>query len=352
MENNNQTITPQQFFPNNPISTLPKKSNKKVLIAVLTIIIIVILGWLLWKYEIIKNVPKKQTILNQENWKTYTNSQYGFEIKYPASVFVFDEVNLTLVHKLKNFHSYSMKDGSDLGLATDISLAFKPGSATCDYLENVLKIQSLGVLFTIGNIRGISYEMGAEGEGIVDYCIKNEQGSNIFAVERKFLSESYSINLIKQSDYIPSVEQTKLSNQVLSSFKFINAETMVVKVYFAPKGSEQLECNDVVATERMITKTEKVATMALEELLKGPTAEEKAKGYITVVPVGSKLNSLVIVNGEARADFNAVTESGGGSCGMGVRTAQIYQTLLQFPTIKTIKLSIDGQDNPSLIFQP
>ncbi len=117
----------------------------------------------------------------------------------------------------------------------------------------------------------------------------------------------------------------------------LNADLMKVKIYLPREGSEQLECNDVAAVERIVPKTEKVATAALEELLKS-------------FPAGSKLNSLVIVNGEARADFNAVTESGGGSCGMGVRTAQIYQTLLQFPTIKTIKLSIDGRTQD--IFQP
>ncbi|MFH1201174.1 MAG: GerMN domain-containing protein [bacterium] len=125
---------------------------------------------------------------------------------------------------------------------------------------------------------------------------------------------------------------------------------MVVKVYFAPQNSEQLECNDVAAVERTVPKTAKVGTVALEELLKGPTAEEKVKGYFTAIPFGSKLNSLTIVNGEARADFNDITESGGGSCSMGVRTTQILQTLLQFPTVKTVSISINGRTKD--IFQP
>ena len=101
---------------------------------------------------------------------------------------------------------------------------------------------------------------------------------------------------------------------------------------------------------RTIPKTAGVGKAALEELLKGPTTEEKIGRYNTDIPSGSKLNSLVITNGEARADFNAVTESGGGSCSMAARTNQIRRTLLQFPTVKTVVLSIDGRTKD--IFQP
>lgn len=288
--------------------------------------------------------PKGETA----NWKTYTNTKYGFEVKYPSDVFKLDEVSLALVHKLKSLHSYSLKDGSDLGLATDISLTFKPGPATCDYLENTLKIQSLGVPFTLGGIKGVSYEMGAEGEGVVDYCIKGNENKNVFAIERKFLNESYDINLSKQSDYISSAEQTKLADQVLSTFKLLGAETMTVKVYFRDSNANSSgSCGVLVPIIRVISKTEKVATAAITELLKGPTDAEKLKGYSTDIPSSGRLNSLVIVNGEARADFSSATESG-GSCNL--TTDQITKTLLQFSTVKTVKLSVDGRTQD--IFQP
>lgn len=161
------------------------------------------------------------------------------------------------------------------------------------------------------------------------------------------------VGRIEFNDY--SAKDGSLVYQKLLAIKFkpeivTSGQTTKVKVYFAPKDSQQDQCNDVVAVERTVSQTAKIATAAIEELFKGPTPEEKAKGYTTVLPVGSKLNSLVIVNGEARADFNSVTESGGGSCGMGVRTSQISKTLLQFPTIKTVKFSIDGRTQD--IFQP
>ena len=133
----------------------------------------------------------------------------------------------------------------------------------------------------------------------------------------------------------------------------ITGETMTVNLYFSNSNIKPVvNCDEVVAEERVIPKTEKVGTAALNELLKGPTEKEKADGYGTAIPEGSKLNSLVIKEGVARADFNATTESGGGSCSMTARTAQIRETLLQFPTVTSVRISVNGEDNPSAIFQP
>lgn len=130
-------------------------------------------------------------------------------------------------------------------------------------------------------------------------------------------------------------------------------DTTKIDVYFDNNKIEQgisIVCDRVFAVERKIPKTLAVARAAVEELLKGPTVAEKVQGYVSAIPSGSKLNSISIVNGEARADFNATTESGGGSCSMGARVAQITNTLKQFPTITSVKLSIDGKTVD--IFQP
>lgn len=126
-----------------------------------------------------------------------------------------------------------------------------------------------------------------------------------------------------------------------------------IKIYFANsrlngQGAEY-DCSKVFAVEREVA-TPAVATAAINELLKGPTAAEKSQGYNTEIPNGSKLNSISIVNGTALADFNETTESGGGSCSMAGRTWQIVQTLKQFSTIKLVRLSIDGRTED--IFQP
>jgi hypothetical protein len=127
-------------------------------------------------------------------------------------------------------------------------------------------------------------------------------------------------------------------------------ETMTVKAYFGKTEITGSTCSVVFPVERIVTKTEAVARVALEELLKGPTQAEKDAGYFTSIPAGSKLNSIAIVNGEARADFNEATQSGGGSCSMAERVSEIRFTLLQFLSIKSVKLSVNGQTEA--IFQP
>jgi len=128
------------------------------------------------------------------------------------------------------------------------------------------------------------------------------------------------------------------------------AETMTVRVYFGKNEITGSTCSVVFPVDRVVPKTEAVAKAALEELLKGPTDAEKAAGYFTSIPLGSKLNSIVIVDGEARVDFDQTTQSGGGSCSMVERVSEINFTLKQFLTVKSVKLSIDGQTGD--IFQP
>ncbi|MBI2035967.1 MAG: GerMN domain-containing protein [Candidatus Liptonbacteria bacterium] len=128
-----------------------------------------------------------------------------------------------------------------------------------------------------------------------------------------------------------------------------NEDATTVKAYFTRDESGE-SCDKVFSVTRVIPKTQAVAKATLEELIKGPSAQEKTSGFGSAIPTGSKLNSISIVNGEARVDFNATAESGGGSCSMGLRKKQITETLMQFPTVKSVKLSVEGRMGD--IFQP
>jgi len=150
--------------------------------------------------------------------ETYRNETLGFEVKYPTDVFTLDAANATLTHTLKTFHKFSLKDGSDLGLAQDIKIVFKKDISECDNADSVLA--GSGTVFQAGELSGLKYEMGAEGEGIVLYCARDSQGKNIFVVERYFLSEAWSTDLPNQADFIPSAQQEQIVNQVLNSFRF------------------------------------------------------------------------------------------------------------------------------------
>lgn len=136
--------------------------------------------------------------------------------------------------------------------------------------------------------------------------------------------------------------------------KDASSGNMVVKVYFNnPKidPNWDFECSNVLAVERTIPKTESVAAAALTELLKGPTDSEKAKGYMSNINTGVKVQSLSVKDGLAKIDFNEQLQfQVGGSCKTSAIIAQIKQTLKQFSSVKEVVISINGQTED--ILQP
>lgn len=124
------------------------------------------------------------------------------------------------------------------------------------------------------------------------------------------------------------------------------ADTTLVKVFFS---NEKMnfniqDCSLVFPVERLIDKTPAVGQKALELLLTGPYANEKAAGFTTVINSGTRLNSLKIVDGVAYADFDkTLGDKVGGSCLVTMIRAEITKTLMQFPTVKSVVISIDGR---------
>jgi spore germination protein GerM len=127
--------------------------------------------------------------------------------------------------------------------------------------------------------------------------------------------------------------------------------TMPIKVYFHPDkvDPEWEDCQKVAPVKRTIPKTASVATAALYELFKGPTAAE-AKEYSGFTPPETDgiLRSVKVKNGGAYVNFtkrvliqmgNATSSCGGGFFSM------IEATLKQFPTIKNVYYAVEGDAN-------
>jgi len=133
----------------------------------------------------------------------------------------------------------------------------------------------------------------------------------------------------------------------------LKAEQMTIKVYFGSEklNPEVMDCRLVYPIDRKIVKTTSIARAALEELLKGPTEEEKANGYYTSINSGVTIQKLTIVDGVARVDFDEQLEfQVGGSCRVAAINSQIVTTLKQFPSVKEVIVSIDGRTED--ILQP
>jgi hypothetical protein len=96
-------------------------------------------------------------------------------------------------------------------------------------------------------------------------------------------------------------------------------------------------------TERTESTGERVGTAAVNALLAGPSAAERAAGVGTSIPAGTELLGLSIDGSIATVDLSRTFESGGGSLSMFNRLAQLTYTLTQFPTVDGVTLRLDGE---------
>jgi spore germination protein GerM len=123
-------------------------------------------------------------------------------------------------------------------------------------------------------------------------------------------------------------------------------ETVKVEAYFsnANLNPNIMDCSLVFPVVREVPKTQDLVRAALNETLAGPRWDEKNAGYDTAINSGVMIRSFSIENGVARADFNAqLGQEVGGSCRVGLIRSQITRTLMQFPAVNSVVLSVDGR---------
>ena len=128
--------------------------------------------------------------------------------------------------------------------------------------------------------------------------------------------------------------------------------TIQVKLYFNNNIMDpEYSCQKVFPVDRGVSETTAVARAAIEELLKGPTRQEILDGFFTSINSDVKIQKLTIENTVAKIDFDSNLEKNvGGSCRVSAIRNQIIQTLLQFKTVKSVVISIDGRTED--ILQP
>ncbi len=125
--------------------------------------------------------------------------------------------------------------------------------------------------------------------------------------------------------------------------------TTTIKVFFlnTTNDPDLLDCRDVKPTTRTIPKTPAIARAALEELFKGVTPEEEAKGFtsFSADETSGVLKSINIKRGSAYVNFNPIVYEKMGSATSSCRGgwfSSIEATLKQFPTVKRVFYAVDG----------
>ena len=114
----------------------------------------------------------------------------------------------------------------------------------------------------------------------------------------------------------------------------------------APAGSTVvpyfIEGDQVAAGEPVETPERGVAAAALRAVLDGPNGRELAAGLTTAVPRNTQLLDLTVADGLARVDLSGRFREGEGAPATRERLAQVVYTLTQFPTVKSVRVRIDG----------
>lgn len=86
-----------------------------------------------------------------------------------------------------------------------------------------------------------------------------------------------------------------------------------------------------------------------EQLIEGPTQAEKAKGYFSQIPDGTKLRKIRKKDGTVMVDFSKeLGMYGGGTTRVEGMLAQIVYTLTQFGGSKNVQILVDGKAQPVL----
>lgn len=115
-----------------------------------------------------------------------------------------------------------------------------------------------------------------------------------------------------------------------------------VNVYFIGQNANKEEVYKVVKREYDSTKGETKLKYSIENLLKGPTSAEKAKGVYSEIPQGTRLISLEETPNKIVINLSTDFEQGGGTDGLYKRLYQLIKTANK-NTVLDVYLYINGK---------
>lgn len=140
------------------------------------------------------------------------------------------------------------------------------------------------------------------------------------------------------------------------SEKNLSSETSTLKVYFGNSNlnPNSVDCNKVYSVFRSIGPKATTPSLALQELFKGPTESEKNNGYTSWFSEETRdvLKNIKVANGLAEVDLMDIRQiipNASASCGSAQLLAQMEATLKDFPEIKNVIFSINGQ--PDIFYE-
>ena len=108
------------------------------------------------------------------------------------------------------------------------------------------------------------------------------------------------------------------------------------------------DCSKTYPVQRTVPRTSGVTRAALIELLKGPSAQERAQGYTGWFSPATEggLRDVRVTGGTAYvdlADLRATIPNASTSCGSAALLAELTETTTAAAHVDTVRFAIDGQ---------
>ncbi len=144
--------------------------------------------------------------------------------------------------------------------------------------------------------------------------------------------------------YEASARDGEPTHVVRVPIRFATRAAASRNLYFVPEVlNDNMDCSSVRAQSVSVPGS----TAPIEATLRALLSYDDSRtppGLKTSIPSGTGLVSITVNNGLAKVIFDANLEREvGGSCRVGSIRAQITKTLLQFPSIQQINLSVEGK---------
>jgi len=130
---------------------------------------------------------------------------------------------------------------------------------------------------------------------------------------------------------------------VLISIAGCSVPSKGLNIYFYDKEGK------LISVTRELPTIENPVTVAIDQLLKGPTEQDAAKGIVTRIPAGTRARNVEVEGEVAIINFNsALSNIKGGNKEVNEVLAQIISTATSVKGIKQVILKLQGSDQFTL----
>ena len=138
----------------------------------------------------------------------------------------------------------------------------------------------------------------------------------------------------------PAPKKQEPPKQIQSTFR----DSALYFVFFS--GSGDIKLNKIT---RKVQVAGSPLQAVMDVLLEGVNADELNKGYLSLIPPGTKLKSIRVSDGIATMDFSEeFMFNTFGTEGMKNQLKQVIYTASEFPTVQAVQFLIDGKVVPYL----